>query len=56
MSLLWEPPPRFPPAIVPSSMDGCLLQFGITISQVGLYSMSAHVWVCFFVVMPVSAC
>jgi hypothetical protein len=30
-----------PPVTIPSSKDGCLLQSGITIGQVGLYFVPA---------------
>jgi hypothetical protein len=44
-----------PPTAIPSSKDGCLLQSGIAIGQVGLYSMPVPTSVCFFIMMPVSA-
>jgi hypothetical protein len=56
MSLRWEPPQRLPLATVPSSKDGCLLQLGIAISQVGLYFVSVPALICFFVMTPISAC
>jgi hypothetical protein len=56
VSLQREPPPRLPLAAVLSSKDGRLLQSGIAISQVGLYSVSVLAWACFFVVTPISAC
>jgi hypothetical protein len=52
---LWrESPPQSSLVTVLSSKDGCLLQLGIFVSQVGLYPMSALAWACFFVVMPIS--
>jgi hypothetical protein len=56
MPLRCGPPSRLLSAAIPSSKDGCLLQLGITIGQVGLFSMSAHAWACHFFMMSVSAC
>jgi hypothetical protein len=43
-----------PPDAIPSIKDGCLMQSGMSVGQVGLYPISVLAWACFFVVMLVS--